>query len=72
MSKYLVTALYKFVRLEDFRELQPRLLEVCKSNDVMGTILLAREGINGTIAGPEDGIWKVLNWLEIRSAICRS
>ncbi len=64
MTRYLVTALYKFVRLDDYKELQQPLLEVCKSNEVMGTLLLAREGINGTIAGPEVGIWKVLNWLK--------
>ncbi len=63
MSQYLVAALYKFVRLEDFEAIQQPLLEVCKSNGVMGTILLAREGINGTIAGPESGVHAVLSWI---------
>ncbi|MGB7336488.1 MAG: rhodanese-related sulfurtransferase [Salaquimonas sp.] len=63
MSKFLVAALYKFVRLEDFTALQQPLLEVCKANDVMGTILLAREGINGTIAGPQAGVHAVLGWI---------
>jgi len=63
MSRFLVAALYKFVRLEDFEDIQPKLLEVCKANDVMGTILLAREGINGTIAGPQAGVHAVLSWI---------
>ncbi len=63
MSRYLVAALYKFVRLEDFADIQPKLLTVCKDNDVMGTILLAREGINGTIAGPNSGVHAVLAWI---------
>jgi UPF0176 protein len=63
MPNFLVAALYKFVRLDDFEALQQPLLEVCKSNDVMGTILLAREGINGTIAGPQTGVRAVLAWI---------
>lgn len=63
MSKYLVSALYKFVELSDFREMQQPILDCCKSNDVMGTLLLAKEGINGTIAGPENGVTAVLAFL---------
>jgi len=63
MTKFLVSAFYKFVTLQDFAQLQEPLLEVCKTNGVMGTILLAREGINGTIAGPQDGVRAVLNYL---------
>lgn len=60
MSAYLVAALYKFTALDDFKDLQAPLLEICKSEDVNGTLLLAHEGINGTIAGPEAGIRAVL------------
>jgi UPF0176 protein len=63
MAEYLVAALYKFVRLEDYAALQQPLLEVCKASGVMGTILLAREGINGTIAGPKTGIANVLAFI---------
>lgn len=63
MSDYLVAALYKFVRLEDYTTLQEPLLAECKKHDVMGTILLAREGINGTIAGPAAGVSKVLSFI---------
>lgn len=58
-----VSALYHFVRLENFEALREPLLEVMKSNDVKGTLLLANEGINGTIAGSRQGIDAVLNWI---------
>jgi UPF0176 protein len=64
MSRYLVAALYKFVDLPDFAELQAPLKAVCDENAVMGTLLLAIEGINGTIAGPEKAIRAVLSWLK--------
>lgn len=63
MSDILVATFYKFVSLPDFSELQQPLLEYCKQNYVLGTILLAEEGINGTIAGSSPGINAVLNYL---------
>ncbi len=63
MSQFLVAALYKFVQLDDFALLQAPILAVCKENEVRGTLLLALEGINGTIAGPEQGIRNVLAYL---------
>ena len=63
MSRFLTAALYKFVRLPDFRELQVPLLDCCNRHQVKGTLLLAEEGINGTIAGLPDDIEAVLAWL---------
>jgi UPF0176 protein len=63
MSNYLVAALYKFVRLPDYEALQAPIAEICTQNNVKGTLLLAAEGINGTIAGPEEGLRKVLAYL---------
>ena len=60
---YLTAALYKFVDLPDFADLQAPLQACCEAHDVKGTLLLAREGINGTIAGPEEGIHAVLSFL---------
>ena len=60
MNNITVCALYKFVRLENFEQLKTPLLNVMLDNEVKGTLLLANEGINGTIAGPQDGIDKVL------------
>jgi UPF0176 protein len=58
-----VAALYKFVRLPDFEALRAPLHQVMMENEVRGTLLLAAEGINGTIAGPRAGIDAVLAWL---------
>lgn len=64
MSDTVVCALYRFVSLEDFEELQTPLLNIMNTNQVKGTLLLASEGINGTIAGEQEGIDNVLNWLK--------
>jgi UPF0176 protein len=46
-----VAALYQFTRLEDLGAIQVQLQRVCATQDVKGTLLLAHEGVNGTIAG---------------------
>ncbi len=53
---YTVAALYHFTRFSDPAALKGPLAAVCCANDVMGTLLLAPEGINGTIAGRRAGI----------------
>ncbi|QYZ71980.1 oxygen-dependent tRNA uridine(34) hydroxylase TrhO [Neotabrizicola shimadae] len=55
-----VAALYHFTRLPDPAALKPPLLALAQASQVRGTILLAHEGLNGTIAGPRDGIDAVL------------
>lgn len=62
-DQILISAFYKFVRLPDFVDLKPRLLTVCRAAAVRGTILLAEEGINGTIAGEANSIERVLKYL---------
>ncbi len=62
-DQIVVAALYKFVSLEDFKEIQPRLLEKCQEAGIKGTLLLAHEGINGTVAGSRAGIDSVLDYL---------
>lgn len=57
---YIVAALYHFTRFDDPATLRGPLLDLCKSKRIMGTLLLAREGINGTIAGDRAGIDAVL------------
>ncbi len=58
-----VAALYKFVTLDDFHELRQPLLDVCLDAGIRGSLLLAHEGINGTIAGSREGIDRVLAYL---------
>jgi UPF0176 protein len=65
MSEFLTAALYKFVELPDYAELQAPLLECCQANGVKGILLLAPEGINGTIAGHAEGVNAVLAWLRL-------
>ena len=51
-----VAAFYQFVALPDFRELREPLRAFCAGLGLKGSVLLAAEGINGTLAGSEDGI----------------
>ncbi|WP_170433752.1 oxygen-dependent tRNA uridine(34) hydroxylase TrhO [Ruegeria arenilitoris] len=57
---YTIAALYHFTRFADPDALRAPLLELCRAQSVKGTLLLAHEGINGTIAGPRAGIDAVL------------
>ena len=59
-----VCALYKFVRLDDYQQLQQPLIRLMEANRVRGTLLLATEGINGTVAGSRKGIDRLLDWLQ--------
>jgi len=59
-----VCALYKFVRLENFLALRDPLLTEMTKLEVKGTLLLAAEGINGTIAGSQKSIEQVLGFLQ--------
>ena len=60
---FLTAALYKFVELPDFADLQLPLLAFCEAHGIKGTLLLAPEGINGTIAGLPDDVRAVLAYL---------
>ena len=68
MQKYLTAALYKFVTLENYAALQAPIHKACEAHHIKGTILLAREGINGTIAGLPENIYKVLDFLRTEAA----
>jgi UPF0176 protein len=59
----LVAALYKFAPLPDHEAMRGPLLALCRKGKVFGTLLLAAEGINGTIAGPPAGVRAVLGHL---------
>ncbi len=61
---WFIAAFYKFVPLPDCGEMRPILLEYCQTQNIKGTILLAEEGINGTIAGSQQAINTVLTWLK--------
>ncbi|MBL0925836.1 MAG: rhodanese-related sulfurtransferase, partial [Sphingomonadaceae bacterium] len=59
-----VAALYRFVAFADPAALQPLVLDMCLKHGTKGTILIAAEGINGTIAGTEQSIEAVVAYLK--------
>jgi UPF0176 protein len=61
---YLTTAMYHFVSLPYFKDLREPLLNFCVSQSIKGTLLLADEGINGTVAGSEKAIYTFLDFLK--------
>ena len=69
-SAIVIAALYRFVRLDDFESLRQPLLKVMLDNEVRGTLLLASEGINGTVAGPRAGIDALLDFLRNDDRLC--
>ncbi|TVP16146.1 rhodanese-related sulfurtransferase [Shewanella sp. KCT] len=69
MSQFVVCALYKFVSLPAFEALQQPLLKEMESLEIKGTLLLASEGINGTVAGSQAGIDSLLAWLDAQPGL---
>ncbi len=65
MKPIVVCALYKFVELEDYAALRQPFLDCMTEHGIRGTLLLAREGINGTVAGSRGAIDQLL--LELKS-----
>jgi UPF0176 protein len=63
MPNVVVCALYRFVTLEDYQEIKVPLLNFMLEKDLRGTLLLAHEGINGTVAGSRDAINALLAFL---------
>lgn len=56
MSSIVVSALYQFVRLAQPESLRTPLLQLMRSHHIRGTLILAAEGINGTVAGSRTAI----------------
>ncbi len=63
MSETVVAALYKFVTINELEPLRSSILSECKRQNIKGTLLLAHEGINGTIAGSRQGIDSLISFL---------
>jgi UPF0176 protein len=61
---YKVAAFYQFASLSDFRELREPLRRICAGLALKGSVLLAHEGINGTLAGPADGVAALVDQLK--------
>lgn len=63
IPSYLTAAFYLFVDLPDYSDRRQPLLDYCERHNVKGLILLAREGINSTIAGTAEDVHAVLTYL---------
>lgn len=63
MTNIIVVTLYKFATLADCQELKIRLFDFCVAQELKGTLLLAPEGINGTVAGTRAGVDALLSLL---------
>ncbi len=61
--KIVVCALYKFTALDQFVSFREVVLDRLEKHKILGTILLAKEGINGTVAGLREDIDRFLDWL---------
>ncbi|MDX1459608.1 MAG: rhodanese-related sulfurtransferase [Xanthomonadales bacterium] len=59
----LVAAFYKFVELPDYAQIRKPLQQRCADLGLLGTILLAAEGVNGTVAGPERAVRRLFERL---------
>ncbi len=59
-----VLAIYKFADLPDYEQLAEQILDHCERAKIRGTLILAPEGINGTVAGTRQAIDDLAHWLE--------
>ena len=62
--KFILAAFYKFIPLPDYGDMRGPLLKLCEKHDICGSVLLAEEGINATIAGSKQGLQIILNYLQ--------
>jgi UPF0176 protein len=61
-----VASFYRFLDLGDAKTFRVELQALCEKKRLLGTILVATEGFNGTIAGDEGAILAVFRWIEER------
>ena len=61
---FLTIAFYQFVSLKNIKQLQTSILKSCQKNNIKGTVLLASEGINGTVSGVDSNIHKFLEFIK--------
>ncbi len=69
MNQHVICALYKFVALPSFEKIRQPLNEFMLKNNIRGTLLLAHEGINGTVSGSRESIDALLNWFEAQEGL---
>ena len=68
-TEWKIAALYRFVALENLPDLQAEIRAVCDENNICGTLLIAPEGINGTIAGQGQCLDNIIDFLDQKAGI---
>lgn len=63
MTQIVICAMYKFVTLDNYKDIREPLLDFMEAQGIKGTLLLAHEGINGTVSGTREAIDSLLAWL---------
>ncbi|MFL2821353.1 MAG: rhodanese-related sulfurtransferase [Alphaproteobacteria bacterium] len=64
LDKYIISTFYKFLVLENYKELKIKFDKSLSKTNIKGTILLAKEGVNGTIAGSESDLKKFFIYID--------
>ncbi len=64
LDKYIISTFYKFLVLENYKELKIKFDKSLSKTNIKGTILFANEGVNGTIAGSESDLKKFFLYLD--------
>ena len=64
-----VVSFYRFTIVRDPAKLRENLQALCEEHELLGTVLIADEGVNGTLAGDDDELRKILQWLENELAL---
>jgi len=59
-----VASFYRFLDLQGPEAFKSALQDVCEEQELLGTILVAHEGFNGSLTGEEDNILAVFKWIE--------
>ena len=59
-----VVSLYRFLALQDPEKFRQQLQELCVAEGLLGTMLVADEGFNGTLAGSEEAVQNVMGWIQ--------
>jgi UPF0176 protein len=65
VKNFLIASFYKFVPLHDFEEMKVPLLTVMREHQLLGTIILAKEGINGSFAGKAEDVLMLYAYLRM-------
>jgi UPF0176 protein len=64
-----VVSLYRFLDLKDPESFRGQLKQLCDEQGLLGTMLVAAEGFNGTLAGNEESVRSVMDWIREQFAI---